>query len=329
MTSTTTALISVIIPCYKQAHFLIECIESLQAQTYQNWEAIIINDGSPDNTNEVAGLLLNKDRRIRYIEKCNGGLSSARNTGLLAAQGEYIQFLDADDKLESEKFAQQIAYLRTDIHCDLVYGNATYFFNDSPNEHVKNPFWDGSPMWDWIAERAGSPTPLLEKIISDNLFPVCAPLIRRRAILLNGIFNEKLTALEDWEYWIRCAAKNFAFQYLNSENTQALIRVHSRSMTHDKIRMDTALATLRIATLPHISDRKLRVITLSYFANALGKLPAHYNYDYRSVFQVLKSGDEKAAVYLASLFGFRAKNNKILNSIFKMLPWRFQAVLLG
>ena len=86
---------SIIIPCYNQAHFLSDCLDSLLAQTYRNWEAIVVNDGSTDNTNEVAKSYFIRDNRIKFLEQKNGGLSSARNTGIRNAVGDRFIFLDS------------------------------------------------------------------------------------------------------------------------------------------------------------------------------------------------------------------------------------------
>lgn len=95
-------LISVIVPCYNQAQFLDECLQSVLEQTYQNWECIIVNDGSPDNTEEVALEWTKKDVRFIYLKKDNGGLSSARNAGIEKAKGEWILPLDCDDKIGNQ-----------------------------------------------------------------------------------------------------------------------------------------------------------------------------------------------------------------------------------
>ncbi len=89
------ALVSVVIPCYKQAHFLPEAIKSVLAQTYSGVEAIVVDDGSPDNTSEVAC----RHRDVRCIRQQNQGLSGARNTGLRESRGSFVMFLDADDRL--------------------------------------------------------------------------------------------------------------------------------------------------------------------------------------------------------------------------------------
>lgn len=92
-----TELISIIIPVYNAADFLKDCIESLINQSYKNLEIIAVNDGSTDNSLQILTKYKNKDKRIKIIEKANGGVSSARNAGLKAAVGRYIAFMDADD----------------------------------------------------------------------------------------------------------------------------------------------------------------------------------------------------------------------------------------
>lgn len=91
--------VSIIVPIYNVEKYLAECIESLIAQTYSNLEILLVNDGSPDNSNEVMERYAKKDNRIRCIYKENGGLSDARNTGLQYATGEYCLFIDSDDTI--------------------------------------------------------------------------------------------------------------------------------------------------------------------------------------------------------------------------------------
>ena len=100
--------VSVIIPCYNQAKFLPKAIASLQAQTLEEWECIVVDDGSTDNTAEVVSNISLREPRVRFLQKANGGSASARDMGLQQAQGEYIQFLDADDIIAPEKLESQI-----------------------------------------------------------------------------------------------------------------------------------------------------------------------------------------------------------------------------
>jgi glycosyltransferase involved in cell wall biosynthesis len=104
-------LVSVIIPCYNAAHFVAETIRSVAAQSYSNWELILIDDGSSDNTVEVIQPFL-EDRRIRFHTQKNQGVSAARNNGAAFARGDFIAFLDSDDVWLPEKLHRQLDVFR-------------------------------------------------------------------------------------------------------------------------------------------------------------------------------------------------------------------------
>lgn len=112
--------VSIIVPCYNQARFLPKAMKALQTQSLQDWECIIVDDGSTDNTAEVASNMALKDHRIRLVQKLNGGSASARDTGLKEAQGLFIQFLDADDTIEAEKLERQVEFMERE-GLDLSY----------------------------------------------------------------------------------------------------------------------------------------------------------------------------------------------------------------
>ena len=95
-------LISIIVPIYNVENYLRQCLDSIQNQTYQNFECLLINDGSPDNSADICREYLEKDSRFKYFEKENGGVSSARNLGIECSGGTYITFIDADDWVDSD-----------------------------------------------------------------------------------------------------------------------------------------------------------------------------------------------------------------------------------
>ena len=95
-------MISIIIPVYNAEHYLRQCIESVIAQTFEDWEAILVNDGSKDGSLAICQEYAAKDKRIKVIDKSNGGPSSARNRGLNEAKGEFVYFMDADDWVETK-----------------------------------------------------------------------------------------------------------------------------------------------------------------------------------------------------------------------------------
>lgn len=265
-------LVSVIIPCYRQAGFLSDCVRSLQAQTYPLWEALIIDDGSPDDVRSIAATLSRQDDRVLYLEKTNGGLSSARNAGIAACHGEYLQFLDADDRIAAGKLHEQVSVLQTRPDIDIVFGNAWYFDDDTDSNFHRGPY-ARSPDHDWIGEAWRDPRPMPAKLCDRNLFPVCAALARRSVTDRVGGFDESLHALEDWEFWLRCAAADLAFAFVESADTEALVRLHPNSMSTDSQRMDRAGFSMRKASLRYLTGN-LRSLGFARLLAANSRLPA-------------------------------------------------------
>ena len=118
--------ITIVIPCFNQAKYLPEAIESVMKQSFENWQCIIVNDGSTDNTEEVALSWSKQDNRIQYLKQENRGVSAARNTGISSAVGEFILPLDADDKIH--KHYIQNALDAFSAHPD-INGILSYFVN--------------------------------------------------------------------------------------------------------------------------------------------------------------------------------------------------------
>ncbi len=121
-----SGLISVIIPVYNVEEYLRECIDSVLSQTYENYEIILVDDGSTDNSGKICDEYVEKYHKIIVVHKENGGLSDARNTGLLYAKGEYIYFLDSDDYIVPECFAELVTIIRKDAS-DFVFFDALSF----------------------------------------------------------------------------------------------------------------------------------------------------------------------------------------------------------
>lgn len=205
-------LISVIIPFYNQAEFIEETIQSLINQTYTNWEAIIVNDGSTEILPKFA------DSRVQVVCQNNGGLPSARNTGIRRATGEYIQFLDADDMLHPEKFEAQIAGLNGN-NADIAISGYSAFkhpkLSDSTTSNTElqgvNPLTDFMTRWE-----------------KGLCIPIHCFLYRRFVIAEAGFFNQSLPNHEDWDFHIRCAARGYI--YTHDPSKFALYRVHNKSM---------------------------------------------------------------------------------------------------
>ena len=124
-------LLSVIVPVYKVEAYLRECVDSILAQTYQNLEIILVDDGSPDNCGAICDEYAAKDSRVKVIHKPNGGLSDARNAGMAIATGEYLMFVDSDDLL-TPNAAQTLMELALKEQADVVIGGHLRFEEQPP-----------------------------------------------------------------------------------------------------------------------------------------------------------------------------------------------------
>lgn len=213
-------LFSIVIPCYNQAHFLPQCLDSLLLQEYKNWEAIVVNDGSPDTTNEVVQKYSVIDSRIKLVVKENGGLSSARNFGIKHALGERFIFLDADDLLLNNCLLLYHTILNENI--EFIQSGYLCFKNKSANILYKRK--NISPYSNFK-----------ETVLNANIGPVNGFVVSKNMIQKVGLFNESLTSCEDWDFWIRCAKLGFTPRIVNEIG--AAYRFVPGSMGKNSLRM--------------------------------------------------------------------------------------------
>lgn len=216
-----SSLVSVVVPCFNYARFLDECVQSVIAQSYRNWECLIIDDGSMDETPDIGRRLAVANERVRYIRQANAGLSAARNRAVSEARGSYLQFLDADDRLEHDKLRVQVEYLERHPDIDLVVGGAAYFTGRPP---YKVRPWPKSLD---VCQEASA----LEALLRQNQFPVNAALLRASVIRSVGNFDVLLRSHEDWDLWLRCALQGHRFGFVYQGADRALIRQHESNMS--------------------------------------------------------------------------------------------------
>lgn len=183
-------LVSIIIPCYNQAIFLEDTLNSVLSQTYKNWECIIVNDGSTDNTKNISMIWLEKDSRFIYIEKPNGGLSSARNAGLETAKGDYIQFLDADDYLHSDKLKASLDLFYKHA-IDIAISDFNLFFS---LDKLLPPYCS-------LNLKLFTFNAILYKWDSGFSIPIHCGVFKS-SLFSNFRFPEHLKAKEDWIMWV-------------------------------------------------------------------------------------------------------------------------------
>lgn len=232
--------ISVIVPCYNYGQFIGEALDSVLAQSYENWECIVVDDGSTDNTKAVVTQYAEKDSRIKYFYQENQGLAATRNFGISLSRGTYLQFLDADDQIESRKLEFQLSVLEGNVGIDIVYGNVRLFETSSDETaHPQSSNLSRSTPLD------GSGGDVLRSLIQQNAMVVNACLIRSKAAKAVGNFDGDVKGIEDWDYWIRCAANGHYFHYCHDEQTDALVRFHPNSMSRDNRLMLSSTLRLR------------------------------------------------------------------------------------
>lgn len=246
-------LVSIIIPTYNYAHLIGQTIECLLKQSYQNWEAIIVDDGSTDNTKVIVQAYLS-EQRIIYNYQDNRGLPAARNTGVENSNGKYIQFLDADDLISPCKIEKQVMWMEKYPQIDICYTNAYFFETKNPEKLYAN-WTKGSNSS--ISKLNGNGIQTIRTLIKNNIMPVNCALIRNSVFDKAGLQNEYLKSLEDWEFWLRCAFHHLYFEYIEDKDAYALIRLHDSSMSRDSIRMQNQELNVRALIENGIDNSKL------------------------------------------------------------------------
>ncbi|RUT02707.1 glycosyl transferase [Dulcicalothrix desertica PCC 7102] len=184
--------ITVIIPAYNAEKTILETIKSIQEQTFSNFEIIVINDGSTDDTQLVLEKI--KEPRLKIISSQNEGVSAARNKGIKAAQSEYIAFIDADDLWTNDKLELQLAAIKANPDIGVVYSWTSQMDETGKKFHSgARVFIEGNVYQDLL--------------IVNFLENGSTPLMRKECVDEIGGFNVNLKYGEDWEFYIRLAAK--------------------------------------------------------------------------------------------------------------------------
>ncbi|WP_075352620.1 glycosyltransferase family 2 protein [Algoriphagus marinus] len=227
-------LISIIIASYNQGQFLDECLKSVADQVYQDWECIIVDDASLDQSVSIAESWVKKDQRFKLIAlPKNMGVSYVRNKGLKISKGDFFQFLDADDVLSSNKLNHHVSFIEGDL---ITVSGSRYFYNQEGKNHQRIIGKNGA--FTEVVISRWDQTDVLEVFKERNPFVVSAPLFPRSVLTQVGYQNENLKAFEDWEFNFRCALKGYKFHHIGyAQDAQVLVRLHSSSMTTQREEM--------------------------------------------------------------------------------------------
>lgn len=252
-------MVSVVIPAYNAARFISETIDSVLAQTFDAYEVIVINDGSPD-TEALEGVLAPYGERVRYLKQENRGAAAARNAGVLAARGPYVAFLDSDDSWMESYLVEQLRFIEdAEPAYDLVYTDAL-LTGESPLA--------GKTFME-IAPSEGVVT--FEKLLTDECNLITSGVVARRQILLDvGLFDEALRRAQDYDLWLRLAKAGARIGY--QRKVLIRYRCHSDSLSGDALtQINRHLTVLnKTARRDDLTPNEQRVL-----AGARARLEAH------------------------------------------------------
>jgi glycosyltransferase involved in cell wall biosynthesis len=215
LTADKSPRVTVIIPAYNAIRYIAETMETVITQTYQDFEVLIVNDGSTDDTPNWVSQFCQQEAKVRMISQVNKGLPGARNTGIKESRGEYIAILDADDLWEPTKLQKQVDSLDSHPEAGLCYtwtaladseGKAT---GRVVTSHAEGKVWQQ---------------------LTEINFVCCGstPMIRRHCFETVGFFAEDLLFSEDWDMWLRIAAK---YPFVVVKEPLIRYRQHSNNMT--------------------------------------------------------------------------------------------------
>lgn len=219
-------LISVVIPVYNGEKTIRETIKSILNQTFADFELIIINDGSQDSTLKAISTF--QDPRIKVFSFLNAGLAASRNRGISLASGDYISFIDADDLWTPDKLEAQIEALKANPEVAVAYSWTDYidesgrFFRQGPHFTFSGDVFARLLLSDFVGNGSN-------------------PLIRKEVFTKTGGFDESLNAVEDWDMWLRLAAR---YEFVAVPYPQILYRQSPSSMSANPQKME--VASLRV-----------------------------------------------------------------------------------
>lgn len=233
---TSGFMISVIIPTYNYGHFIGDAIQCIINQSYTNWEIIVVDDDSTDNTPDIVKRFAGNDNRIQYIHQQNSGPSAARNTGLRYCRGQYIQFLDPDDLIERRKFEVEISIFNSVPDVDVVYSNLRYFTYD-PYDPADRKFSFWGAKTEWIPKFEGKGSTFLANALKGNFTHLSSVLFKKGTVDKVGGFDVSNSAPSDYTFILHCVINDAIFLYHDDPETYSLVRWHANNLSKNLKRM--------------------------------------------------------------------------------------------
>src|SRR5688572_7383464 len=302
--------VSVVIPCYQQAHFLGEAIGSVLAQTLPAHEIIVVDDGSTDSTAAIAA----SRPGVRYIYQDNSGSAAARNKGLSESTGSYLVFLDADDRLLSNALEIGVSSLSAHPDSAFVFGRCQHIKHDGSPDSVFQATYDESD--DYLAMLRGNP-----------IWHPGAVMCRRSIFdIING-FDRSIVACSDYEFYLRVTAR---WPVCCHNNVISEYRQHPGNKTSNNPLTLSSLTHILCSQLPLIHGNKryeeayrgsIRNLERDYYGNAIRQLRsflktgAHRTHLLRNLALVLRMAPKMEARHARERLAGRLKRIKFLKTV--------------
>ncbi len=255
------SLVSIVITSYNKAQYLEQSVQSVLAQTYSNIECIIIDDGSTDNTAEIAAKITANHPEIKYFLKENGGVSSARNFGVTKAHGEWIQFLDADDWIAETKIASQLNSLEKYGSQPVVaYADYERVYVDKDNKIVKR---QANQLGQLSKDELVARLLICPDFLADSPFPLLQQaMLFSKTLLDNNEFDTTLKACEDREFVLDLLMSGVPF--IHTPIIGAFYRKHATNMTdNDLLMRESYIGYFEIAKQKHGQAISLPEVSLN------------------------------------------------------------------
>jgi glycosyltransferase involved in cell wall biosynthesis len=207
--------VSVIIPSYNTAALIANCLDSVFAQTFSDFEVIVVNDGSPD-TGELEQVLQPYRGKIVYLQQQNKGAAGARNTAIASARGEFLAFLDSDDSWLADHLARQIELFENDATLGLVYSDALLIRDlHQPDSRHANTFMEKCPSEGLATFEA--------LVVESCQIPISTVVVRKDAIVRAGGFDENLRRCDDHDMWLRTAFYGAKIGYSRTQQARLFL----------------------------------------------------------------------------------------------------------
>ncbi|MGM9534558.1 MAG: glycosyltransferase family 2 protein [Intestinibacter sp.] len=219
-------LISIIIPIYNIEKYIEQCVNSVLEQSYKNFEIILVDDGSKDTSGDICDKYCRLDDRVKVIHKENGGLSSARNTGIKAAKGDYIAFIDGDDYWDDKEFLNCAVECLNEFNADLINFGLKKYYEETDIMQNSKYIFDRSLID--VEDKKKT----LDYLISNNLYisSACTKLIKREIIINNNLFFKEGIFSEDIDWSARLLIYSKKIDVINK--SPYIYRQRAKSITH-------------------------------------------------------------------------------------------------